>query len=96
MSWPPTFYKYGNAFEYVFLDGDTIRSHVIPNESAFPVYDDNYNYTSFVEHWKDLDLGGDDHYIVYYPDRVETYLNRNLVETRPNLTGLPIHYDQLG
>ena len=85
-------YKFGNAFEYVFLDGDTIRSHVIPNESAFPVYDDNYNYTSFVEHWKDRDLGGDEHYIVYYPDRVETYLNRSLVDTKVNLTGLPIHY----
>lgn len=85
-------YKFGNAFEYVFLDGDTIRSHVIPNESAFPVYDSNYNYTSFVEHWKDLDLGGDEHYIVYYPDRVETYLNQNLIDTKVNLTGLPIHY----
>lgn len=88
-------YKYGNAFEYVFLDGDTIRSHVIPNESAFPVYDDNYNYTNFVEHWKDINLGGDDHYIVYYPDRVETYLNRSLIDTKPNLTGLPIHYVSL-
>ena len=85
-------YKFGNAFEYVFLDGDTIRSHVIPNESAFPVYDDNYNYTSFIEHWKDRELGGDEHYIVYYPDRVETYLNRSLVDTKVNLTGLPIHY----
>ena len=88
-------YKFGNAFEYVFLDEDTIRSHIISNESAFPIYDDNYNYINFVEYWKDRDLGGDDHYIVYYPDRVETYLNRNLIETRPNLTGLPIHYVSL-
>lgn len=88
-------YKFGNAFEYVFLDGDTIRSKVIANEDSFPLYDDNYNYVCFVEHWKDRDLGGDDHYIVYYPDRVETYLNRNLIKTNPNLTGLPIHYSSL-
>ena len=88
-------YKFGNAFEYVFLDGDTIRSHVIGNEGAFPVYDANYNYTSFVEFWKDIDYGGDEHYIVYYPDRVETYLNHSLIDTKPNLTGLPIHYASL-
>lgn len=87
--------KFGNAFEYVYLDGDTIRSKVIANEDAFPVYDDNYNYTHFIEYWKDRDAGGDDHYIVYYPDRVETYLNRNLVDTKRNLTGLPIHYASL-
>lgn len=88
-------YKFGNAFEYVFLDGDTIRSHVIGNEGAFPVYDANYNYTSFVEYWKDIDYGGEEHYIVYYPDRVDTYLNHSLIDTKPNLTGLPIHYASL-
>lgn len=86
-------YKFGNAFEYVFLDDNgVIQSHVIANEDAFPRYDSRYNYTHFVEHWKDHDLGGDDHYIVYYPDRVETYLNKTLEDTKPNLTGLPIHY----
>lgn len=85
-------YKYGNAFEYVFLDGDTIRSHVIANESAFPVYDSNYNYTHFIEYWRDIESGGDCHYIVYYPDKVETYLNHSFVDSKPNLTGLPIHY----
>lgn len=87
-------YKFGNAFEYVFLDGDTVRSHVIANEDAFPVYDDHYNYTHFIEHWKDRDTQTD-HYIVYYPEKVETYHNHNLVDTKPNLTGLPIHYVSL-
>ena len=87
-------YKFGNAFEYVFLDGDIIRSHVIANESAFPIYDDHYNYTHFVEHWKDANTTHT-HYIVYYPDRVETYLNNTLVDEKPNLTGLPIHYVSL-
>ena len=87
-------YKFGNAFEYVYLDGDTIRSHVIANEDAFPVYDSHYNYTSFIEHWKDKDTQTD-HYIVYYPDRVETYHNHSLIDEKPNLTGLPIHYVSL-
>lgn len=87
--------KFGNAFEYTYLDGDTIRSKVIANEDAFPVYDDNYNYTHFIEHWRDRDAGGDHHYIVYYPDRVETYLNHDLVDSKQNLTGLPIHYVSL-
>lgn len=84
-------YKYGNAFEYVYLDGDTIRSHVIANEDAYPVYDEHYNYTHFVEHWKD-NTTRKNHYIVYYPDRVETYHNHQLIESKANLTGLPIHY----
>lgn len=87
-------YKFGNAFEYVYLDGDTIRSHVIANEDAFPVYDECYKYTNFIEHWKSADTQ-DEHFIVYYPEKVETYLNHQLVETKPNLTGLPIHYVNL-
>lgn len=87
-------YKFGNAFEYVYLDGNTIRSHVIANEDAFPIYDDHYNYIYFVEHWKDKDTYTD-HYIVYYPDRVETYHNHTLIDEKPNLTGLPIHYVSL-
>lgn len=87
-------YKYGNAFEYVYLDGDTIRSHVIANEDAYPVYDEHYNYTHFVEHWKD-NTTRMNHYVVYYPDRVETYHNHELIESKANLTGLPIHYVSL-
>lgn len=87
-------YKFGNAFEYVFLDGDTIRSHVIANEDSFPVYDEHYNYTHFIEHWKDKDTQTD-HYIIYYPDKVETYHNHSLIDSKVNLTGLPIHYVSL-
>lgn len=83
--------KFGNAFEYVYLDGDTIRSKVIANEDAFPIYDDHYNYTHFIEHWKDFE-SQINHYVVYYPERVETYHNHTLIDTKPNLTGLPIHY----
>lgn len=49
---------------------------------------------SFVEHWKDNETRID-HYIVYYPDRVETYHNHTLIDTKLNFTGLPIHYVSL-
>lgn len=83
-------YKYGNAFEYVHLDGNRITSKVINNADAYPVYGEKYNYTHFIEHWRDI--SGNAFYIVYYPDRVEEYKNSELVNEQINLTGLPIHY----
>lgn len=84
-------YTYGNAFEYVYLDDGVIKSKVIANEDAFPVYDENYNYVAFIEHWQDM---GSDHenYIVYTPTTVQVWEDQKLVSESNNLTGLPIHY----
>ncbi len=88
-------YKYGNAFEYLFLENGVIKSKVISNEDAFPVYDDStYNYISFIEHWTDSETSTA-HYIVYYPERVEVYQNENMVKSYANLSGLPICYSML-
>lgn len=85
-------YTYGNAFEYPYLDNNgVIRSKVIANEDSFPVYDDDYNYNHFVEHWQDA-LTSNSTHIVYYPDRVDTYKNSLLVDSKINLSGLPICY----
>ena len=86
--------KYGNAFEYCYLDKGVIKSHLIANEDAYPVYDDEENYIAFVEYWQDIDTGVQ-HYYVYYPDKVDIYKDNVLQESRPNLTGLPIHYASL-
>lgn len=51
-------YTYGNSFEYIYNDNGTIKSKIIANEDAFPIYDKNYNYTHFLEHWKE-DLTSD-------------------------------------
>lgn len=86
---------YGDAFEYVYMDeNDNIRSKIIRNKDSYPIYDSNGNYTEFVEYWKDEDTRAD-HYVVYYPDKVEVYENRKLVDTKANLTGLPIWYSSM-
>ena len=86
---------YGDTFEYVYLDenGD-IRSKIIRNKDSYPLYDSFGNYTHFVEYWKDEDTRAD-HYVVYYPDRVEIYENSKLIDTKVNLTGLPIWYSAM-
>ena len=85
---------YGDTFEYVYLDGDKIKSKLIRNKDSYPLYDSFGNYTHFVEYWKDEDTRAD-HYIVYYPDKVEIYENNKLVDTKTNLTGLPIWYSAM-
>ena len=83
---------YGDAFEYVYLDEkDNIKSKIIKNKDSYPIYDGNGVYTNFVESWKDLDTNKT-HYIVYYPEKVEIYEDRNLIDIKVNLTGLPIWY----
>lgn len=87
--------KYGNAFEYDYMDNNgVVKPHIIANESAYPVYDDAENYIAFVEYWKDADTGTA-HYYVYYPDKVQIWKDNVMVSEKPNLTGLPIHYASL-
>jgi hypothetical protein len=84
--------KYGNAYEYIYVTKDgKVSSKVIAPEDAYPVYDDNYQYVAFVEHWEDKD-SRIAWYVVYYGDRVETWKNRELMSEAINLSGLPIHY----
>lgn len=86
---------YGDSFEYVYLDeNDVIRSKVIRNKDSYPIYDGHGKYTEFVECWKDEDKRTDN-YVVYYPDRVEMYENQKLVDTKVNLTGLPVWYSAM-
>nr|UWI13957.1 MAG: portal protein [Bacteriophage sp.] len=86
---------YGDCFEYLFLDDkDRICSKIIRNKDSYPIYNSDGKYTHFVEFWKDEDTR-DDHYVVYYPDKVEIYINHELVDTKVNLSGLPIWYSSL-
>ena len=87
---------YGNAFEYIYLDKDNmIKSKVFTNTDSYPLYSKDMEYYAFVDYWKDATDGGTEHYTVYYPDRVETYTDRKLIDTSSNLTGLPIHYKRI-
>lgn len=86
---------YGDAFEYVYMDeSEKIRSKIIRNKDSYPIYDGNGTYTSFVEYWKDEDTRKP-HHVVYYPDKVEVYEDGKLVDTKINLTGLPIWYSSM-
>ncbi len=84
-------YTYGNAFEYVYLQDGVIKSKIIANEDAYPVYDDNYNYVAFVEYWEDME-SGHKNYIVYTPTLVQVYQDSVKISEDNNLSGLPIHY----
>lgn len=87
--------SYGDCFEYMYLDeNDNIRSKIIRNKDSYPIYDGHGTYINFVEYWKDED-SREDHYVVYYPDRVEIYENQKLTDTKVNLTGLPIWYSAM-
>ncbi len=86
---------YGDAFEYVYLDeNDNVQSKIIRNKDSYPIYDGNGVYTNFVEYWKDEDTR-EEHYVVYYPDKVDVYENNKLIDSRVNLTGLPIWYSSM-
>ena len=86
---------YGDAFEYVYLDeNDVIRSKLIRNKDSYPIYDGQGRYTEFVEYWKD-EYTRSEHHTVYYPDKVEIYENQKLIDTKVNLTGLPIWYSAM-
>lgn len=83
---------YGNAFEYVYRDEmGVIRSKVFRNQDSYPIYDENMNYRYFVEFWKNND-SDEEHYTIYFPSHVDTYVNSKLVDRKTNFTGLPIHY----
>ncbi|MCD8398663.1 MAG: phage portal protein [Lachnospiraceae bacterium] len=86
--------KFGDAYEVVYMDGGTIRSKVLDSACCYPVYDDNGNYISFVEHWTDV-YTGISYYNVYYPGYVQHWSNEggdeHLTGTDSSV-GLPIHY----
>ena len=87
--------SFGDSFEYLYLDeNDNIQSKVIRNKDSYPLYDSMGKYYSFVEYWKDSDTRVD-MYVVYYQDKVEIYENNKLIDSKINLTGLPIWYSSM-
>lgn len=87
--------KFGDAYEVVFVDEDVIKSKVLDNCDCYPVYSDKGEYLSFIEHWTDA-YTNISYYNVYYQGYVENWSNAggeiHLVETKINVSGLPIHY----
>lgn len=83
---------YGNAFEYVYLDENgVIKSKVFRNSDSYPIYDENLNYKYFVEYWVEKNTEKE-HFTIFYPTHIDTYVNGRLIESKENYSGLPIHY----
>lgn len=87
--------KYGDVFEYVYVDDNkVIKSKIINPEDSYPIYDDNKNYIAFIESYTTLDYIT--YYTVYYEDKVQQFTNKGneikLTGEWVNLSGLPIVY----
>lgn len=89
--------KHGNAYEYVYKDGDRITSKLISNECAYPVYDELGEYVAFIEYYTNLEHIS--YYYIYYTDKVELWSNEgsnlHIIEQWSNKSGLPILYSSL-
>lgn len=86
--------KYGEVYEYLYLDDKgIIRSKLINSEDSYPVYDDFNNMVAFIEHFT---INAISYYIVYTDEKVYEYDNKgselNLRNVYNNLSGLPIVY----
>ena len=87
--------KYGNAYEYVYIDDNgRVTSKVINTENGHPIYNDENNMISFVEYYETLESKW---YVVYSDEEVVKYSDvggngLREVSRNKNITGLPIHY----
>lgn len=86
--------KYGNAWEYIYLKDNIIRSKVFLNEDCYPCFDERGSLYAFIEYWRDA-ASSTEYHTIYYNDRVESYTDNELVRQSANLTGLPIHYKSM-
>ena len=86
--------KFGDAYEYIYVDNGVIKSKVMDNASSYPVYDDMGEYIAFIDYWTDA-YTSISFWDVYYPDYVEHWTNEGGVEklvSTDSSVGLPIHY----
>ncbi|WP_286086032.1 phage portal protein [Brevibacillus sp. NSP2.1] len=88
--------KYGNAYEYIYVQDGVIKSKLIAPEDSYPVYNFKNELIAFIEFYI-ADFA--EYYTVYYSDKVETWTNAGtgedefyLLEAKKNVSGLPICY----
>ncbi|WP_339171198.1 phage portal protein [Anoxybacillus sp. FSL W8-1294] len=83
--------KYGQVFEYVYLDKNTIKSKLIDASEGYPIWNHENEMIAFIQAYM---VDGIDYYVVYSEDTVETYNNKGgqlrLTGRYANLSGLPI------
>ncbi|PJI07654.1 MULTISPECIES: phage portal protein [Clostridium] len=89
--------KYADSYEYVYIDNNkNIVSKIIHSEDGYPIYsEDTGEYIGFIEYYT-MDSNKVSYYNVYYTDKVEQWNNEGgelqLIDTKSNISGLPIHY----
>lgn len=88
--------KYGDCFEYVYLDDGVIKSKLINPEDSYPIFsEDTGEYIGFVESWTN-NINKVSYYNIYYPNKVECWNNEGgelqKIDEKMNISGLPIHY----
>ncbi|PAQ14988.1 phage portal protein [Bacillaceae bacterium SAOS 7] len=85
--------KYGECYEYLFIESGIIKSKVIDLDSGFPLYNENNEMIGFVEYFMN---DGIEYYNVYKHDVVESYNNKGgevkMTARYANLSGLPLAY----
>ena len=90
--------KYGDSYEYIYVDDGIIKSKIFDSADSYPVYTDSGEYVAFIEHYIDA-YSNVSYWNVYYPDRVEYWHNEGgverLTDTKVNVSGLPIHYHNI-
>lgn len=84
---------YGEAYEYVYIEDNKIKSKLIDSEEGYPIYDHNNVLIGFVQYFIN---DGISYYIVYDKEYVSEYSNAggevHLNGQYTNITGLPIVY----
>lgn len=85
--------KFGDVYEYVYINDGKVRSKLINSEDGYPIYNDEGDYIGFIEYYI---VDSVSHYTVFYFDHVEKWTDAggelHKVEEYINVSGLPIHY----
>lgn len=84
---------YGEAYEYIYIADNKIKSKIIDAEEGYPIYNHSNELIGFVQHYINDAIS---YYIVYHHDTVTEYNNEggtlHLTGQYANLSGLPIIY----
>lgn len=88
--------KYGDCYEYLFVENGQIKSKLINSSDGYPVYSDEGEYIAFIEYYCVDNVST---YYVYYDKYVEKYTDAggelHLLESKYNVSGLPVHYHNI-
>lgn len=88
--------KYGQVFEYVYVDNGLIKSKLLPCEECYPIYDEETGeYIALIQYYR-VASSGVGYYTIFTEDKVIKYNDKgNVLRLQGeynSLSGLPIHY----